>query len=489
MAVNTFLDERQSNTSSPSSSSPETPPNFKSPVGLGDAPEYATSLSDDDLMPSESEHTKQAISESPSTSSKQPADARWAAIRSLRSEMDYHHRLFQTMDAFNDDPIITQLRQYFRTSNELRSIGIGVFKDVLHGYQPDKLEEIFAFASLSYSISQLLYRQKKIEEIDILRGVRLWRDTIRKPEEREAFNKIAQHLWWKEARHHLHFIPVHPLASDGRAKEPPEARDGVVSPTMASLSAYIKPGTASMTQMPTEFTQGIEPGGTNVLKNPYTADLFDDAIGTGTQSHDTLGFSDFSDIDLDDDAWIPQLDFMSTHQLMSDIENSRLQQPCPKKPSNMLEIPQQGQSNGADSPSQTCGSESEKPSLKDTCIFLLVLVFLKEAHDLLYKFSWCGQLSKLPLDLYTQRDAHARFLKLAEEQFFEPRSRDKSLNKDYRAMLSLAKAFAEEPFFKTVDEIKHYLVGIAGVSSSSIYVFGRSMSNRLIGYIPSGRAV
>ncbi|RYO97328.1 hypothetical protein DL763_002788 [Monosporascus cannonballus] len=138
---------------------------------------------------------------------RQPMAAQWAAIRSLGEETEHHHRRFQTMPSLSDDPILAQLREDFSHAKNIRKTGIIIFRDVLDGYRPTKLKEIFAFASLSYAVSQILFKAGRIDKFQILAGVKTWRDSISNDREKEAFNKLAYHLW-PESKDHLHFIPV-----------------------------------------------------------------------------------------------------------------------------------------------------------------------------------------------------------------------------------------------------------------------------------------
>lgn len=94
-----------------------------------------------------------------------------------------------------------------------------LFRDILDGYCPTKPNEIFAFASLAYSVSALLYREGRIEKSQILGGLRSWMDSISDPGERETFIKLARHLW-PEAKDQLHAIPIQQKACVGKTPVP-----------------------------------------------------------------------------------------------------------------------------------------------------------------------------------------------------------------------------------------------------------------------------
>ncbi|KAF4632634.1 hypothetical protein G7Y89_g5488 [Cudoniella acicularis] len=136
-----------------------------------------------------------------------PRDSQWATLRSLREASRYYYDQFVKLTAVSTSRDIRRLGKSFGTAKNMLEIGILTFRDVLHGKTPESLEQVFAFASLSYMISKSLHAKGHLEESDILSGLLDWRSVIANEKEQLAFDEIAK-LLWPEAKEILHFIPI-----------------------------------------------------------------------------------------------------------------------------------------------------------------------------------------------------------------------------------------------------------------------------------------
>ncbi|RFN45764.1 hypothetical protein FIE12Z_9969 [Fusarium flagelliforme] len=129
----------------------------------------------------------------------------WSSIRTVRDGMAALWNHFVEVAANLDNPAINNILAGYQDAKGLRQTGAIAFRNTVTGLVPDDLCKVFAFCSLSYVVSCLLYSRNRIAEGDILAGIRLWLDALEKEDEREAFKLLAEHLW-PEARNHLHFM-------------------------------------------------------------------------------------------------------------------------------------------------------------------------------------------------------------------------------------------------------------------------------------------
>ena len=129
----------------------------------------------------------------------------WSSIRTVRDGMAALWDHFVDVAANLDNPTINNILADYQDAKGLRQTGAIAFRNTVTGLVPNDLCKIFAFCSLSYVVSRLLYSRNRIAEGDILAGIRLWLDALEKEDEREAFKLLAERLW-PEARNHLHFM-------------------------------------------------------------------------------------------------------------------------------------------------------------------------------------------------------------------------------------------------------------------------------------------
>ncbi|KAM0549406.1 hypothetical protein ACHAPJ_009392 [Fusarium lateritium] len=129
----------------------------------------------------------------------------WASIRTVRDGMQALWEHFVDVAQDLDLPTINNIRADYQDAKGLRQTGVVAFRNTLTGPSPNDLAKIFAFCSLSYVVSRLLYTRGRLAKGDVLAGIRLWLDALEDEDERKAFKILAKRLW-PEAQNHLHFV-------------------------------------------------------------------------------------------------------------------------------------------------------------------------------------------------------------------------------------------------------------------------------------------
>ncbi|RSL41593.1 hypothetical protein CEP53_012666 [Fusarium sp. AF-6] len=145
---------------------------------------------------------------SPQPPNPQPTDeTAWSSIRDIRDGMQCYWRHFVQVSQDLNIPIINELREMYEDAKGLREAGVFAFRHTLTGPAPNSLRQVFAFCRLSYVVSRLLQVRGRFEKTEILAGITLWLNALNTPEEREAFQNLAEKLW-PEAHYHLHFLSL-----------------------------------------------------------------------------------------------------------------------------------------------------------------------------------------------------------------------------------------------------------------------------------------
>lgn len=423
--------------------------------------QYATELSVDDI---EDRHSSGVPSaghpDSHPELGPKSLSTQWTAIRSLGGEIEQHHQKFLSEPSFAKDPILGQLRDFYQDSKGIRKTGILLFRDILDGYCPTKLNEIFAFASLAYSVSALLYREGRIERSQILGGLRSWIDSISDPGEREAFIKLAPHLW-PEAKDQLHDIPTQQKACVGKA----QASIQPFNQTMSSGVLDHFGGVPSNTD-PTDVYNDLLPGSwstyaNNINPSQAHSELFDQLMDLTGHTNETWGFSHLqSSNDNSFNHFDRTADPSHTDTLWSGPSNQpsfNSQMPITEHAS----VPTRTDNAVA---SQTTEQKKQHMDLRDTYVFIAVIAYLTEINELLDRLSGWGLFSKPEKRYKAAEEEHKRFYKSVKEEFFEPRSCGWVPHPNYNALLSIAKNFAREACLRTAQDVQHYLISVAVVS-------------------------
>ncbi len=119
----------------------------------------------------------------------------WRGLQSLDKGMQAEFQRFCDATAETTSSTLCQLRARFHSSKTLTNHGILVFRDVLDGFLPDTLGDIFAFASLSHAVSEILVRRKRMKKAEVLSGLERWRNCIRDAADRDTFATLAARIW------------------------------------------------------------------------------------------------------------------------------------------------------------------------------------------------------------------------------------------------------------------------------------------------------
>lgn len=397
------------------------------------------------------------------TSEHKPMASQWAAIRTLRGETEFHHKEFQTLAKGSDNPVICSIGQEFPNARLVRKKGMVIFRDVLNGYKPSRLKEIFALTSLSYAISQLLLKGKRIQKQEILADLKHWRDAIVDDDERQAFSCIAQQLW-PESREHLHFIPVsqrnpsrevsvdwlpggdalganrfnslsHGVSFENPAPYPSfsEYDNDLVATQMNAMHG---PADANQLHLPYHFQERLANG---IYEEVDLSRIPDDVLTHLSTAHDPSTFRP-------PEAPVPQGPPDQT-------------QPLPDTYSGFMTDQQ-------DKPTPS-GAGTEAKHLHDTMVFIVILIFFKEVSDVLQILSGRSLISRLAMPYTSQQDDQKEFIELARETFFTPRRQPKSCpSPAFSALISVAETFTESGLLRSFNDVRHYLATAAAVSKS-----------------------
>lgn len=426
--------------------------------------QYPMDITDIDLSEGEDHGTVPPCSASSSDAHRQPMAAQWDAIRDLRKETEFHHQRFQRMELLSNDPILAQLREAYKDSKSVRITGILIFKDVLDGFKPTKLKDIFAFASLSYAVSKLLFKSRRIDEMEIFAGIKAWRDSISDTGEREAFNKLARHLW-PEAKNHLHFIPIPQRTprSDTLWPWQPSSYQSMASDPM-NRPGDIFPGPPLSHGGPVKNDMLDPTWALEVLHdiNHISFEFADHVVDLTALTKDAWDLSKFRDFNPAASHHQP-----SSHGIPAVFAGQEGEsQPCHRD----WHLPQteypdllreNGQGKAEQMPTQI---DAETIQLRDTFVFVVVVAFIIEIKDLLHILRGNGLVSKSEKLYKAQIAEQKRFYKSAKEDFFEPRASSRPMPyRTYTALLSVAKLFTQEAYLKSISEVKHYLMTVAVV--------------------------
>lgn len=466
MAGFTILDETCDGQASPGSSS------SSSPMSLAEThmPEasssvctyqYAAELSDDDI---EGRHSSGVPSAGHPDSNPElgpkSLSTQWTAIRSLGGEMEQHHQKFLSEPCFTRDPILGQLRDVYQDSKGIRKTGILLFRDILDGYCPTKLNEIFAFATLAYSVSTLLHREGRIDKSQILGGLRSWMDAISDPGEREAFIKLALHLW-PEAKEQLQAIPMQQKTCEGEPVVPTQPFDQ----TMPSGALDNFGGVPSNTD-PGDVCNALLPGSwstyaSNINSSQAQSDIFGHLMDLTGYTKDTW---DFSNLQSSSDSSFTHFNHAADPSHTDMLWSGQSSQPSFSSQMSITEHAPVPAKHGNSAASQTAEQNEPHMDLRDTYVFTAVIAYLTEINELLDRLSGWGLFSKPEKRYKAAEEEHKRFYKSVKEEFFEPRSCGWVPHPNYNALLSIAKNFAREACLRTAQDVQHYLISVAVVS-------------------------
>lgn len=417
---------------------------------------YSTTISPDDLDDLISPASPVAAGKP--DPAQQPKASQWAAIRNLKDETEFHHQRFQKIVAAMGNSELLKLRDSYPDSKSVRNKGLVIFKDILDGYQPRELREVFAFACLSYAISQLLFRSGRIDKSEILGGVRSWRDLISDQRERHAFSILALELW-PEAKDHMHCIPI-----PDRTRRLSVALVGPGGVPATGCSEFaVTGGDLLLTGDSFIGTSTDLLPAANLLPldienmDPHLTDVFEyspqpEIHDTLTNTHQQYNFSALSPrmnpAFSEDPPGADRLGLPPTH---AELDQDR------------REVVFADPTEGEDSPHPT-NTTADVKKIEDTSMFLVIFTFLLGFGELLSVLSG-RTFSSREYKLYgTEKEDRKRFSRSARESFFQPRRDDPNfVPPTFLALLSTAQMFTKTGALQSIDEIEYYLCSVASV--------------------------
>ncbi|CAM1504589.1 Fc.00g021800.m01.CDS01 [Cosmosporella sp. VM-42] len=387
----------------------------------------------------------------------------WSAIRDVRQGMEMLWEKFESAVDELQVPAIDAIHQYYESAKGLRETGVFAFRNTLTGPVPNDLKRIFAFGSLSYVVSCLLYEKGRIPQHDILSGIQVWMNAIDDQKQRQAFQMLAQELW-PEAKNHLHFIP---LKFDPRSK----IAEGVYTPGGQHhfREGFPNPSTQAATdcgnvaQIPsTGFhaspTTEEAVGGTmqGHISHPSTT-LLEEADDCLSSWKDYLDFTKFGPyIDQDVGLLDPQLTYPDTGQ--GDPPNQRQEAVNADTQQFMVEHVVKEDEFEQARPHQKTTSASD---LQSTKMFWAILHFFDYCGELLFLLSGEGRTAKCLQSYLSLVQEKLQVKKQIQKFFIEPLRRGRHAQMaSFRAVLSIAKRFVELGFLQSEDETRDYMVRV-----------------------------
>ena len=411
----------------------------------------------------------------------QPMASQWAAIRSLRGETAFHHERFRQLCRDLQDPTVSKLLDLYPDAQRIRQKGAQLVKDVLEGFQPKELSLVFAFTSFSYAISQLLFKNGRLERSEILADLGAWRGMIRDTAELQAFDLIAQSLWPEAMDHYsrLNFAPA-PVPSSVPAavwsrdvpfhgRELSSSTVRLAEPTTPDLPYFAALGQdaidssnfPSRCQTGSPFDFGSLPLQTG-LEGAIDRDMpivGDHADSLMNLSNDTFCFAALGHLS---NEFPPQGPFPSSACLQAESLNDAGSNDHHLPGGPTLDALDIGREH-----SMVVMPEEKKVEPHEAGMFFVVFIFLQDVAQLVYILS--GRNNTPPSrrhKLYkVEERAHEAFYEFAVESLFRPLRHCQDLKAPAcLALLLVAERVTKDGLLRTIPEIKHYLSGVALVS-------------------------
>ncbi|KAF5650888.1 hypothetical protein F25303_4266 [Fusarium sp. NRRL 25303] len=413
----------------------------------------------------------------------------WASIRTVREGMQILWEHFVDVSYDVNLPTINNIRAEYHDSRGLRQAGVFAFRNTLTGPAPNDLVKIFAFCSLSYVVSRLLYSRGRLAEGDILAGIRLWLNALEDEDERKAFEVLARRLW-PEARNHLHFIDLNlgeqsrKLATSlQRAETPFSAPSTQTYPVLPLTSLgpqtqplYEQPAPAYSYELGNSHDLAIAPGiGTidPVLLNILAADISPAYVHNLTdRTYDELNWS---------------LALSETHSHVPEPETNLWHafDPGPVQ-SPHVDVGAMGgippwsaipHSNAGSPIASTSSHESHSRSLSSTQtadgilvalqwtpVFTAVLEYIREHGAFWFKLAGCGLVSKDLRSCLAWSQERSRKRKQIEASYIQPLSSEKyTRDLPARGIVSVVEAFFDQGLLQSIEDIKSYMERVAGL--------------------------
>jgi hypothetical protein len=126
-----------------------------------------------------------------------PSTAQWDTLKALRTALRAQYARFRKLTAGVHG--MRKLRKSYKNATDLLEVGLLTFKHVLQGGLPSSLKEVFAFATVSKVMSDLL-RDRASTRLDCpLGSLPSWRDVLQDEQDRTRLDEVISILWptWK----------------------------------------------------------------------------------------------------------------------------------------------------------------------------------------------------------------------------------------------------------------------------------------------------
>lgn len=412
-----------------------------------------------------------------------PSNYDWSSIRNVKEGSEHLWREFDALAEELDRPAINQIRNIYNDAKGLREAGVFTFRNTVSGTAPNDLRHIFAFASLSYVISCLLCKEGRIARTDILSGVRVWRDAIKRDDERKAFVELARGLW-PEAHEHFHFINLD-LPTQSFPLEPtPQAEWWTGSANAHNpMEVFQREGQQIQSNVTEEsntaWFQGLselDPTDINIAGDWSQAPFYNASsndynllqmqiVGLTAQTHETWHWSDGQNIPIhqpESSHWMPEA--LDRPPESHHGQNAPFAPRVERQPIN--ETTQIGDSGEAE---VSEGTTSQCDRLRDTMTFQVILKYLHRVNRFLSLLSGGGLTAKEPHAIDAFNNEQRALKQMIQEQYLDPLANSQILvSSQARAILAIAKEFVKLGCLQNISEVQDYMITVGQVRYPSI---------------------
>ncbi|KAH6840603.1 hypothetical protein B0I37DRAFT_384656 [Chaetomium sp. MPI-CAGE-AT-0009] len=399
------------------------------------------------------------------------ASKAWRGLGFLRRGMKAEFRRFDDVAYRSASPTIRRLRSRFPSFRALADCGTLVYRDVLDGLCPGTLEEIFAFASLSHAMSQILVRQKRMEEAQVLSGVQRWRDCIDNGDERSVFDTLASSMWPSSC------------VSSTRPEQAASSSHSQANPVpegWENASQFLqKVATIAATEMGHLPSDASHRGDAGLP----LASVEEDVLNLTGLTGEEFDFSQLRRFG-DSDAYVPPKG-IDPRELSKFCAPS---QPIPGYSLSPLCPPLLGDPPMSTPPAPDCqmspspSSSTSHPSggqrlyhfpvtdevfdckainLRNTITILAVLAFASDSGGAFYLFSGSGKTAIHSRNGSAWASERSKAERRLRREFFDPLKKAGADDASFLALLAVAKKFVVLGLLGTENEVQDYLIAIS----------------------------
>ncbi|OHE94377.1 hypothetical protein CORC01_10305 [Colletotrichum orchidophilum] len=426
----------------------------------------------------------------------------WSGLRGVRKGLKRQHQRLQDIASKSSSANIRKLLDAYISPKRMGEMGILAYRDVLDFIVPDTLAEVVAFTSLSYVISNLLLQRGRIAETDVLSGIQRWGDCIVNVDDRKAFASFASEMWPLEHLRTMNEVAKsngqdddkdsnrsrskHPAADNRGSLELPNVQSTPQAIGGSSTSKEIREA-ALLNSYGLETLPETRPSA--LIQHPYGSPSLDnDVLNIMNQTWEEYDFSQFSSLPQspaftaggpgfhhDELSPRPGVDPKSMDYYWSGLSleliPSQTFSPMPDPPLPAPSAP-------AVEERASVGSEVDKRhiinfqcfnrdsdtaifKLRDTPMFLAVLVFSHDTGDFFYRLSGCGKTVHCTKRSSAYTIERSKAEKRLRKEVFDPMKKSESGNVAFLALLSVAKRFVVLGSLGTLKDVQDYLVAIS----------------------------